>query len=329
MNEADQPRNGNRRYLGCLIAAAAFASILGGVWLLRGRSDAPDAPDSTSAWSESSREEASQPPRRSSAAAPRRERSTPPRGGYTYQPVTAELPPEIRRPDDDELETSIRDLAEEIWAQYQEFALDGGWELLQFTIYEAPRSPRVVVQRNGRLTPVRSAGKDASGTTTPPGGIFGGYVEGLRRLADAMPDAPPPSRQVTEEWRSQWIDAFTGALVWRSTGTHRMRSDGAIEADMRLVFDCKALHWSLPPEKQTFRAKENDPVGLYGDLFAAIFAVRVLAAKILEAPDDSVRRELIEKYFENAAFEEARNTWCEEEFWKERVLHKWVVVREP
>jgi hypothetical protein len=329
VNDIDQPRNGNRRYLGCLVAAAVFGALLATVWVLRDRSDAPDTLGTARSRSGSSREDPSQPPRRSSTAAPRRDRTPPPRGGYTYQPITAELPPETRKPDQDELESSIRDFAEETWSRYQEFALDGGWQLLQFTIYEAPRSPRVVVQRNGRLTPVKSAGKADSDSPTPPGGILGGYAEGLRRLVDAMPASPPPSHQVTGEWRTQWIEAFTDALEWRSTGTHRMRSDGAIEADMRLMFDCEALRWSLPPAKQTFRAKEDEPAGFYADLFAGLFAVRVLAAKILEAPDDAARRDLIEKYFENAAFEEARNTWCKEAFWKERFPHKWVVVREP
>ena len=206
------------------------------------------------------------------------------RGGYTYQPFTAEMPFERRELEAGELESSIRESAEATWERYQEQMFSGCWNTLQSAVKRS--SERSYVRSDGRLEPV----------------------------SNAMPGAPAPARQFTEEWRSKWIEHFSNGLEWCSTGIHRMRSDGAIEAEMQLTLGF--VSW-FPPDKPTFGSYLED------------YAIGELAGRIVKAPSETARRELIERYFEQASAEYLQRTWLLRLRSFTLPLYKWVVVREP
>ena len=93
-----------------------------------------------------------------------------------------------------------------------------------------------------------------------------------------------------------------------------MRSDGAIEAEMQLTLGF--VSW-FPPDKPTFGSYLED------------YAIGELAGRIVKAPSETARRELIERYFEQASAEYLQRTWLLRLRSFTLPLYKWVVVREP
>jgi len=343
-----QPVHRDPPVLGTFVALLVFVLALAFVGRLRGHGDPASKTGATPAKREAEEPLSPQPAAPPSDNPDEETRDEPldhPRsagGRSSYVP--------IRDPRSWTLQPSQRELrskqfdkvADELLNQCLGETADGCW--LEFEMSLARLTPlKHYIDAEGRLHPISTGNRQEQG---PP---FFGPPEDLNKRF------PPPEIRpaLREKLRVEWMAAFRKCLRWDSTGMCRMRNDGALEAEFKLLLDMEKGFELLPPTPTCFTRKEidqlaetsvnppkkDDPASknpakeVLGEMFDSYLIelqpIELFAFVMAARKTDESRRELIETKFHLAVMQFCRIRWSTQQEFELNCPHKWAVVAQP
>jgi hypothetical protein len=335
--------------LGFLVAVVVFALAL--FFVARARHI--DAPTGETAETTEPGPSGTQPVRRTSPSAgetsepgarddsDRRDR--PGESRYTYTPVsdlrrtwTLKLSPEEHR------SKPIQALSTSTLDEWIGPTADGAWAYLQFLLVTMTKWGSMI-DAEGRLHPIS---EEARRTAWQSG--ESALAEQIKRIA------PPKLRpELRRKIRTEWHDAFLDCLRWESTGMCRMRSDGALEAEFRLLLDMEQASSRLPPGSSCFTKQElellaksgtnpqkeqftSNARGMYPlvedvmvEALVATMPLEIFCSILSSRKSDADRRELINNKYHLTVLQMCRGAWSKDTLHEVDHPHKWAVVVDP